>query len=100
MPEEEKKPPAQRPADQSTERREYSQRNAAPQDGEILKASGARPSPSGSNPNPGTSDPVNKAVDPTEVSHFSVDNAGDALPQERAAAPPPPPPADSEDGGS
>ena len=96
MPEEERKQPPQQPA----ERRDFRERNAEPQDGEILKASGARPSPTSPNPSPGPTEPINKAVDLTEGEHLRVNNAGDALPQERTAAPPPPPPADSEDGGA
>ena len=104
MPDEEKKQPAQQPTERITERRDYSEHRNVATDGEVLKASGARPSPPSPDPTPEPSEPINKAADLTEVRHFSVQNDGDSRPTEQGTTPPPPPPppppaSESDDGG-
>ena len=101
MPDEEPKQPAEQPTERVTERTDNSQHRNIANDGEVLKASGARPSPPSPEPTPDTSEPINKAADLTEVRHFSVENAGDSRPEQQGETPPPPPPAsDSDEGGA
>lgn len=100
MPDEEQKQPAQQPTERVTEQRDDSQHRNIANDGEVLKASGARPSPPSPEPTPDTSEPINKAADLTEVRHYSVETTGDSKPEEQGATPPPPPPtSDSDEGG-
>ena len=61
MPDKEEKQPSQQPAERDSARRDFS----TGRDGEVLKASGARPSPN-PDPDPKTPGPINKASDLTD----------------------------------
>ena len=96
MPDEEKNQPPQRSTEgESTpEKREFSLHEDSARDGEILKASGARPSP---NPDPdpqAPEGPVNRAAEFSEATLHEtpvvVDTQSEG--QTEAAPPPPPPP--------
>lgn len=102
MPDEEQRQPAQQPTEgeSTSTQRESDIREATVQDGEILKASGARPSP---NPNPtptAPEGPVNKAVEFPDAARHETPIVGDALSETQTeATPPPPPPATDSNGG-
>lgn len=95
MPDEEQGQPSQPPAEResTSTQRDPSTREVTVQDGEILKASGARPSPN-PDPNPTVPDqPVSKAVEITDATRHETPIVGDALSEGHAeTAPPPPPP--------
>lgn len=78
MPDEEQKQPAQQPTVHDSTRRRAGQYENAPSDGEILKASGARPPPN-QDAGPKTEGPINKAADLTNDVEMS-----EATPMERA----------------
>ena len=104
MPDEEQKQPSQQPTEgeRPTVRRDYSVRNDTAQDGEVLKASGARPSPH-PEPDPKAPEgPVNKAVEFEGETRHETPIVGDTLSegQPEAAPPPPSPTIDSDEGGS
>ena len=94
MPDKEDKQPSQeQPVERDSAQRSF---GFEAQDGEVLKASGTRPTPPSPDPDPGTSEPINKAADLTES--VRADNAGDALYEAQQATPPPPPAGDSGEG--
>ena len=104
MPDEEQKQPSQRPTEgeRTPIRRDDSIREDTVRDGEILKASGARPSP---NPDPdprAPEGPVNKAVEFADATRHETPIVGDTLSeaQTEAAPPPPSPMTDSDEGGA
>ena len=79
MPEEEQKQPVQQPTVRDSTRRRSGQYENAPSDSEILKASGARPSPS-PDTDPKTERPINKAADLTnDVAMFEAPTTERAL---------------------
>ena len=102
MPDEEHRQPSQQPAEgeRPSTQQDSGIREATVQDGEILKASGARPSP---NPNPTPTvpeGPVNRAVEFPDATLHETPIVGDSLSEARteSAPPPPPSPADSNQG--
>ena len=101
MPDEEQRRPSQQPTEgeRTSTQRDSGIREATVQDGEILKASGARPSP---NPNPAPTEPegpVNRAVEFPDGTRHETPIVGDSLSETRTeSAPPPPPLADSNEG--
>ena len=104
MPDEEQKQPSQRPTEveHTPIQRDNGIREDTARDGEVLKASGARPSP---NPDPDPSAPeapVNKAVEVAEATGHETPIVGDKLSeaQTEAAPPSPSPTTDSDEGGA
>ena len=95
MPDEEQKQPTQQPTEgeRTSTQQDSGVREATVQDGEILKASGARPSPN-PNPTPTAPDgPVNKVVEFPDATRHDTPVVGDALSEGHTeTAPPPPPP--------
>ncbi len=94
MPEEEQRQPAEQPTEgeATSTQRDSDLREATVQDGEVLKASGARPSP---NPNPhptAPEGPVNKAVEFPDAARHETPIVGDALSEGSTETTPPPPP--------
>ena len=99
MPDEEQKQPAQQPIEREPTPAQPDSttiRDAA-QDGEILKASGARPAPDPPPPAGTTGGPVNKAAEPAEVTRHETPIVRDTLSEGEAgtvpSAPAPPAPA-------
>ena len=94
MPDEEQKQPVEQPTVRDSTRRRSGHYENAPSDGEILKASGARPSP---NPDtsPPTEGPINKAADLTnDVAMFEAPTTEGAFQITNTESPertPPPP---------
>ena len=95
MPDEEQRQPSQQPTEEesTSTQQEPGTRDVTVQDGEVLNASGARPSP---NPNPSPTvpeGPVNKAVEFPDATRHETPIVGDTLSEDHTeTAPPPPPP--------
>ena len=97
MPDEEQNRPVERqPTDQHVEREVPSQsdglREATVSDGELLKATGARPSPNPISGPPTQDGPINKAAGPAEQPLVNDSTPREVLSEERRQIPATPPP--------
>jgi hypothetical protein len=100
MPDEEQKQQPPRPTEGDSVRRDFRLREDSARDGEIVKASGARPSP---NPDPdpkAPGGPVNKAVEPVEATLHEVFLTESAASDAQAEPPASPPATDSDGEGA
>ena len=94
MPDEEQTQPSQpsTEGERTSTQQDSSIRETTVHDGEILKASGARPSPN-PNPTPTAPDgPVNKAVEFPDATLNETPIVGDSLSEGHTETTPPPPP--------
>ena len=104
MPDEEQKEPSQRPVEveHTPILEDNSIRQEAARDVEVLKASGARPSPNPDTDPKAPEGPVNKAVEVADTTRHETPIIGDQLSetQTEAAPPSPSPTTDSDEGGA
>ena len=90
MPDEEQGQPSQQPNERDSTPGDFSTDIQEARDAEILKASGARPSP---NPDAGptTPGPINKAADLSDAAHQERAIVGDTLSESKTQTEPAPP---------